>query len=205
MNAYYLHKPDGTKTDLSACGVCGKLARGVTNFDLSERCCTCYGCGLPLDEHERKYANTNLYHRECENKRRSEREAARLDKAAEVTDYDGPVFCDGRHGSYGDGYFENADELAESYDSDEGIPEFAYCCQSTPVASLDLDSILESHCDEAFEDAVDHLLGVDDLRAAVEIFNKLNAGVVSWYPDYAHKVRIAVATPGVGKAPGGER
>lgn len=201
MNAYYLHKPDGTPTDLSTCGVCGKLARGATNFDISERCCTCYDCGLPLSGDERRFANTCLYHRACDDKRRTEREAARLDKAELVSDYDGPVYADGYGGgSYGEAYFADIDEFAEAAEDalEEGVhlPDFVHCCKSRPVAGLDLGRILESHCEDAFEDAFDHLNGVDELQTAVDAFNTLNAGVLSWEPDYSRKVRVTGGTPG---------
>lgn len=85
MNAFYLHKPDGTKTDISACGTCGSVARGESNFDISERCCTCYDCGLPLSKEERRYA-TALYHRACEDERTSKHAAELLEKATEVVE-----------------------------------------------------------------------------------------------------------------------
>jgi hypothetical protein len=87
MNAYYLHKPDGTQTDYSVCGVCGQLARGVSNFDISQKCCTCYECGKPLGDE--KHASNTLYHAECDRKRRDELERKLLEGAALVEGYAG--------------------------------------------------------------------------------------------------------------------
>lgn len=195
MNAYYMHKPDGTRTDISSCGVCGKMARGETNFDISEKCCTCYDCGLPLGEDDRQYANQKLYHRACESKRRSEGDAATMEKAELVAEYDGPVYCEAAgHGSYGDGYFADVEEVADAWECDhteiDPVPEFVYCCESTQVACLDLDNILENACEEAHEDARDSLHGITELYAAVDAFNKLNEGVISWSPDYKRKVAV---------------
>lgn len=201
MNAYYLHKPDGTQTNVSICGECGKLARGKSNFYISVKCCTCFDCGHPLGEDERRFENRRLYHRKCENKRRTERDAERLEKAGLLEDYDGPVYADGYgHGSYGDGYFADVAEFIDHFESrysvDESAdwPEFVYCCTATPVAGLDLDSILASHCEDAFEDAFedarDSLTGVEELQIAVNTFNARNANVLSYSPDYSRKVAV---------------
>lgn len=190
MNAYYLHKPDGTQLGASACGKCGRIACSG-NFDISERCCTCYECGKPLNGDEGTAA---LYHRECDQRRRSQFEAARLEKAELVEDYDDPVFCDGAgHGSYGDGYFADVEELADAVQSrflpGHG-PEFAHCCEKIPFSGLDLDSILENATEDMFEDARDHLDGVEELRTAIHGFNQLNKNLCSWTPDYKRKVRL---------------
>src|SRR6185437_4591076 len=135
MNAVFLHLPDGTPTKWSMCSECGTVA-SPGNFDLSEKCCTCYDCGKPLPKDERiPYADgsgRSLYHRKCEQARRMKRDAEALDAAELVRDYDGPVYCDGRRGSYGDGYFESVMELAEDLDMDDdqsSRPEFAFCCK----------------------------------------------------------------------------
>jgi hypothetical protein len=186
MNAYFLYKQDGTKTDLSCCGVCGQLARGETNFDISEKCCTCYDCGEPLGAD--KTASNTLYHHECERQRRHAAERRRLDKAVLVDGYDGPVYFEGGHGSYGEAYYENVDELSE----DDAFPEdeeFAFCCEASGVA-MDLSSILENLTEEMFEDAIDHLYGTEELAKAVDAFNAENVSVVTWNVDYKRKVRV---------------
>ncbi len=54
MKAYFLLAPDGSQSEISVCGACGSAARGATNFDISEKCCTCYKCGVAFTESERK-------------------------------------------------------------------------------------------------------------------------------------------------------
>lgn len=205
MEAIFLKRPDGTETDISICGKCGSPARGRTNFDVSERCCTCWECSGELTTEERQCGH---YHKACDKKRRAIIEMKRLEKATLVEDYDGPVYCEGvPGGSYGDGYFADVQELADMLDDgdvDESIvrEEFAYCCTSSPVAGLDVDSILESATEESFEDAIDHLVGVDELRAAVEAFNEANKAVLSWDSDYSRKVRIPAVRPHCGECDG---
>lgn len=193
MNAVFLKTPAGTDTDVSICGKCGTPARGKTNFDISERCCTCWECGKELEKGELHYAH---YHQECDRKRRALIDMNRLEKAELVEDYDGPVYFEGGHGSYGDGYFADVYELAEWLD-DQGFlsggnnrPEFAHCCTSSPVASIDAGNILENATEEAFEDAIDQLSGVDELRAAVDVFNAANKEVLSWDWDVKRKARV---------------
>jgi hypothetical protein len=198
MNAIYLHLPDGTDTKWSMCSECNTVA-APGNFDLSQKCCTCYDCGLPLPKDERiPYSDRNgksLYHRDCERKRRMEREADMMEKAELVTDYDGPVYLDHvGNGSYGDGFFSDVEELSEHLDFQEFFkgehrPLFAHCCEERGF-SIDLDQILQNATEEMHEDAYDNLSGVEELQEAVNAFNKANAGLKSWDPDFRRKVAI---------------
>ena len=188
MNAYYLHKPDGTPTEVSVCGVCGKLA-GHGKFDISEKCCSCWECGKPLEKDAQHYDH---YHQECDRARRAQIDMQRLEKAELVDGYDGPVYFEGGHGSFGDGYFADVDEFVEWLDDqdDQDRPEFVHCCESSPVAQLNLDSILESACEESFEDAEDHLNGREELQKAVDVFNEANKALLTWDWDMKRKVRV---------------
>jgi hypothetical protein len=181
------------------CSECHSVA-APGNYDLSEKCCTCYDCGKPLAKDERiPYAEgrgKSLYHRDCERQRRMKRDAEALDKAELVADYDGPVYFEGSRGSYGEGYFENVQELAEHLDMDDdqsGRPEFAFCCEEMPFRGVDAQSLIESACEEMDEDASERLDGIEELEKACAAFNKLNENVISWSEDRKHKVAI----PGV--------
>lgn len=224
MNAVYLHLPTGQATGWSMCSECKRVA-SPGNFDISQKCCTCYDCGKPLAKEERtpyhdperipawkkavarflglkiKRRDRSLYHRACEQKRRAEREAARLEKAELVEGYDGPVYMEGIKGSYGSDYCANADELAEIIEDDEELdrPEFAFCCEEIRV-HLDVDRFIESAREEMDDDAADRLDGVEELTKAIEAFNQANRLNVSWYVDYKRKVRIPYS---VGAVPTG--
>lgn len=193
MNAVYLHLPNGEPTGWSMCGECHSVAC-PGNFDLTVKCCTCYDCGKPLAKDERiPYADgkgRSLYHRECERRRRMERDAEALEKAELVIGYGDPVYCEGRRGSYGEGYFADVVELSESFGEGEEIPEFAFCCESTPFAVPDASDLIESACEEMDEDASDRLDGVEEFEKAVDAFNKINDGVIAWYEDRKRKVSV---------------
>jgi len=190
MNAFYLHKPDGTRTEVSACGGCGLVA-AAGNYDISERCCTCYHCGQPLSDDDKKARRQG--HSECDQGARAQRGIERLEKATLVPEYDGPVYFEGGHGSLGDDYFATPDELAEYLDDycedDSSRPEFAFCCTSRPIA-LSVDDIIYSATEEAYEDASGDLSGVDELREAVRLFNEANKALLTWDMDPKFKAAI---------------
>ena len=198
MNAIYLHLPDGTKTGWLMCQECGSVF-SPGNPDVAQKCCTCYDCGAPLPKDQRipwvEGKGKALYHTECQLKRRREIEAEQLKKAELVPDYDGPVYCEGvPGGSFGDGYFCDVNELAETLDDQEdqsGRPEFAFCCTEHAFPSINLQSILESACDDMDDDAYERLEGVEDLEKACAAFTEANK-VISWDWDRKHKVAVPV-------------
>ena len=187
MNAVFLNKPDGTPTDISICGKCGAPARRKANFDISEKCCTCWECGRELDRAAVSYGH---YHPECDRDRRSRIDTARLEKAVLVDDYKGAVALDSDwpSGGWGDGYFESIDVLRDCLEEGDDI-EFAYCCTPT-YPHLDADQILQSCCEELHEGAAESLDGEEEFYAACDAFNKANAGTVTWNIDYSRKVRV---------------
>lgn len=199
MNAVILNKPDGTPTGYLLCQECNTVF-SPGDPDVAEKCCTCYDCWQPLPKDERvPYADgrgKSLYHRECERKRRAKRDAKRLEEAGELVGYDGPVYFEGGHGSYGDSYFADVHELAEWLDDQEFLaqgddrPVFAFCCEEHPFPEINLQGILESACDDMDDDAYERLDGIDELEAACEKFREANKGVTSWYVDNNCKVRI---------------
>lgn len=154
MNATYLNLPDGTNSRCSMCTECGRIApKG--NFDLSEKCCTCYLCGQPLPKELR---GSRLYHSDCDRKLRLANEAKKIEKAELTIGYTGPVYLEGvGNGSFGDGFFSDVFELSEHLDFLEGDrPKFAYCCTERGL-SIDLDTILENATEDMHEDCWDDL------------------------------------------------
>lgn len=191
MNAIELHKPDGTPTGWTMCGVCGEVAR-PENRDLTEKCCACYRCGLPLTQIEKRCHS--IYHVSCERMGCAEAEEVRLEGAVEVTDYEGPVYLEGiGRGTFGEGCFSDIHELVESLDPERKRPEFAYCCQTASFLGIDARGIYEDAATDMFEDAVEHFNGTDQFEMAVDAFNEANEGLVSWHADFSRKVRIPAA------------
>lgn len=194
MKAFILYTPNGIATGWSMCGECGTVA-SPGNYDLSEKCCTCYDCGEPLPPNERvPYAVSGgkkaLYHTACDRARRAKLDAEALEKAELVPDYDGPVYFEGLSGSYGDGYFQDVQELSEALDFEKDRPEFAFCCQEIGLKPLDVQDIVNMLVEEMDDDAGDRLDGEAELEAALIKFNEANRGVVSYYEDRKRKVRI---------------
>ncbi len=185
MKAFYLHKPDGTPTQISACGVCGTVG---AVFAEQEKCCACRICGQPFTEEERKQRRHSHY--ECETEAYQRREQERLEKAELLSDWDGWVYCDGAY--HNDGFFADMDELTDYLDDQPGFsrPEFVFCCTSRPVALLKLEEILESETEECYDSASDDLKGIEELDAAIQTFNTLNADVLSYNVDYKHKIAV---------------
>lgn len=130
----------------------------------------------------------------CLDARRENVEAERFEKAEKITDWSGPVYCEGI--GYSDGYFHNMEELLDHLDSDDDEevcerPKYAWACDSNPCCWLDYGSIIEDATQEAHESFdAGQLHGEDELKAALERFNEANKGFVSWTPNYKRAVLI---------------
>lgn len=119
------------------------------------------------------------------------REKEQFDRAEKLKeeDWSGPVYCDGY--GWNDGYFNDLADFYDTvndqneYEGDNTLPKFVWTCNVTPTINLNIDQILESQMEEAHE-SFDYrdLHGLDELRAAVDKFNKLNEANVSWTPNY---------------------
>lgn len=191
MNAYYLHRPDGTQTTAAACGTCHGIHLSI---ETAERCCLCTFCKTLLGNNETGIAGI---HTQCRNTRDQQSEERAFALAEPVTDYDGPLFCEAAgSGSFGDGYFADLDELYESLEDIpvDSWPEFAFCCTGTQFR-IDPDHVLEAATENMFEDAYDHLDHKEFFVRAVEVFNELNKSVISYEPDYKHKIAILPVNP----------
>lgn len=170
-----------------ACSACGRLY-GEVNKDLAESCCVCSHCGKEMDRKE-EYSTT---HKRCWSERQAERERQQLEDAQLVTDYDDWVFTD--HGWGQDGYFPSPEQAAEELDDQledhDDWPEFMFCCREIPFPGLDVGDIIENLTCNMFEEADEHLVGINQLAIAVAEFNKANAGLISYMADRKRKAAI---------------
>ena len=185
-------------TGVFACGKCGLLCG--TKYDgnpreRAEECCTpgrCRECGAEKDPADQHYTNCAP----CRRKNDAQKELDRITTAEKLDSWDGPVYCEGAVS--GQNYFESVEELIGELETSEvpasEWPEYADTCRSEPACVLDLDAILEYATQESFEDATDHLNGTEELGAAIEKFNALNVGVVTYYPNSKQIVRIRPVT-----------
>lgn len=184
MNVKELTLKGGDQTVLYCCGSCGHLfspriyacsdadAHAAARRAADECCAPKYcACGKPIEAPWTACAT-------C-------RERHRLERAAIVTGYTGPVQSDQVYGSeWGDGYSSSINALLEYCDGDQP----AYCWPCTPIPlRLDVDQILESACDDQHEDAYDQIIGMDDLAQAIDVFNERQT-CISYYPDHTRVI-----------------
>lgn len=179
MNVRELTFKGEDQAQLYACGACGSIhspkiyaCKDARAHDearrAAEACCAprhC-ACGTEIEKY------WTMCHT-C-------RERKKLQAAAIVTDYDGPVHIDGYRGSWGEGYSGSAAELLEAcMDWDEDPPAYCHPCKGSPLR-LDIERIIESALDDQHEDAHEQVEGYDELAAAVEAFNEAQTCVTYW-------------------------
>lgn len=187
MNATELFLSSGKTAGIWFCGKCRIVQK--TQED-AERHCSCFTCGKHQDW---SAGRIRTECDECSGKRRAKLRQERIENAVEVPSYDGPLYLD--RGGYEDDYFQDMDDLLERLycegedDETRELPEWAFCCTTKPV-SLDASRVIEWATDDHFDDAADHLCGVEELEKAIDAFNEANKEVVSWNVDYKRKVRI---------------
>lgn len=119
------------------------------------------------------------------------KEQEKFEKAEKIKeeDWDGPVYSEGY--GWNDGYFGSIDDFYDDvrddseYDEEFTMPKYLWTCDVSPTCIINIDSVLENLTEEAHEN-FDYrdLNGLDELRAAVDKFNKLNEDNVSWTPNF---------------------
>lgn len=188
MNPYQLLTPEHNPSGIWVCSQCNHVYSNSAK-DIAERCCVCRFCHKPIDDKKSEYSGI---HRDCWAKESAIREADQLEKAALVDDYDGWVFTDRGWGN--DGFFSSpgaaAEELVDQLEDPTDWPEFMFCCKEDKFAGLDVENMLENLTESMFEDAYEHLIGVEELSSAVEVFNAANKSLTSYSPDRQRKVAV---------------
>jgi len=178
-----LHLPNGQPTDVYFCGTCRRVGTEASALECcaSRRCCD---CGNPTEFFPACPA--------CISRRKSATELDRFTKAIKLTEWGGPVFCEG----YGrnDGFFSSISDLLGGMDDDDTVPAYVWTCTSTQFVSVDVDEIADRLSEQAPEnwEPID-LNGVPELTAALEAFCEANRDAVRWDPDYS---RCVVLTGG---------
>ncbi len=186
--ALFTQRDDGIRQEhCYACGECGVVARDKA---LAEDCCKkahCETCGAETYKH---WTYCSL----CMDK-------IKWDKAQEIQEHDGPVFwqqADRWFDSY-DAAIEHFEEMLEDEDEEQNIPEFLNPCIRQEFPGLDIESAIESMCDKMWEDAQDHLCGLEQLEDAVKKFNEKNVHLKPWESDYKRKIKVILLKPTEGQ------
>lgn len=178
MNAIELYHKDGKSASVFYCSKCRNVARTEAE---AEQCCKPRNCDMCNKE------IVEAYYTRCPACRKfmdDQREAERFAKAEKVTEWDGPVLCEGF--GYDDGYFESVEDLYDVIEDDEfERPEYCWTCTETCFLQLDYGDIIEHASQEAYEDwDASSVNGKDELKAAIEKFNSVNTQHVVWNPNY---------------------
>ena len=87
-------------------------------------------------------------------------------------------------------YDDVVDVLAESVESPDDWPEFAFCCERHEFPEADVDEIVERCAESLYEDAYDDITVPKSLVEAIKEFNEVNKHLVSYDPDYKRKVKL---------------
>lgn len=182
MNAQELFLKGGKSVGVFFCGECRNVR---PSQELAEQCCQNYKCRhCQADTGGR----TSLICDACWKIERAEEERGRFEKSEKLTAWDGWVFCDSV--AHTTGYFKNIAELLERC-TDGVVPEYAWTCTETQFVQAHVSDIIggmEGDAPEDFDFA--DLDGLDELKAALQKFNEVNAGKICFMPDYKRSVLI---------------
>lgn len=152
----------------------------------ANQCCLNYQCNrCNQDTGSRMW----LVCEECRKKEELQKEKARFDKAEKLTVWDDWVYCEG-HGR--DGYCESLDELKDECES-EGweLPEYVWACEAKRFVQADLSDITQRISEDGPEDwDSEDLEGLEELKAALAVFNAANIEKVAYWPDYTKAVLL---------------
>lgn len=167
VGAIQLCLPDGSPTPGAwLCSACGRVWNDQSG---ASRCCRCGYCGG-----HSTWTNGNVAHDECQKKHSARRDEEDLE-AAKLIGWDGqPIY-------YDDKVYDSPESVVENFLPGHA-PEFIFATEQHQFY-FDLDSALESACDEHHEEMQESLEDVDLLRDAVEAFNAANEGHVTYSED----------------------
>lgn len=182
--AVELYKKDGSPAGVFYCSECRVVFPDQLQAENchGERLCA---CGKKIEMRYHKSCS------DCEYKQDRERLAAkeleRFEKAKKITpaEYTGEWVFDA------DQYYASIEEALDRYLEGQE-PEYVWACQNAGLPRASSDGIIEHLLDNAWEDAdASDLNGVDELNAAIEAFNKANASIAVYLPDYTTAILVA--------------
>jgi hypothetical protein len=185
MNATELFLKDGKPTGIFFCEKCRQIA---CTHDSAERCCKnylCTKCGV--DTGQRSWTACEPCRRAAE----AEGERARFEKAEKLTKWDGWV-------DDGSDYYPSVGAYLESRDSGSGngdVPEYVWACKAIQIVKVDSDHLMQEIEEHGYEDFDSSTLdGLAEFETACKAFEKANADVVSYEPDYTRAVLLSPQT-----------
>lgn len=143
---------------------------------LAEKCCApkhCEVCGAEIPR----------YKIMCEPCRMK----SIYEKAEKLVKWDGWVYCEGL--GYDEGFFTSIDDLEEyCEDTKTDLPAWVLAVEEVHHA-IDVDSVIETMLENAYEDAIDNLVDEQELRDFIDAWNAKQT-VTTYYPDYKRVVLV---------------
>ena len=188
MNATELFLKDGRTAGIFFCERCRCVA---PTEHLAGQCCQNYQCQTcGQDTGTRHYTVCEP----CRRKEEAAKEAERYAKAEKLTQWDGWVFAEG----FGDEYFSDTETLLDHCDGEDVTPPpYAWACSENHFVCADVSDITDRMDDDAYEDFDSNsLLGLPELRLALERFNEENKDAVAFSPDYSKAIVLPPRTAG---------
>jgi hypothetical protein len=179
MQAQELFLSTGKSAGVYYCTKC-KLVR-KTQAE-AEDCCSPYKCQQCGTETERYYTICNS----CLRKKEHAEELARFEKSEKLTSFCGWIF-------HNDRFYESIGDMLNDIDDDLDIPEYVWATTECHFVQLDICNVSELACntDSAYEDFdSSDLDGIDELKIAIDEFNKANYSHISYLVDYTKAVLV---------------
>ena len=171
------------------CYKCGKCGLVYHVREWAERCCKpkkCERCGVEIP-HNAFYTLCN----KCRAEKEREEELHRFEKARKYTLKSAPPErCEMMYSDsygYNEGYFSEIEELEEyCEDNDIIMPDYVWCTSSHQL-NIDIDSVVESECEDLHEDAYEWIAqkDIDELRTFVNRWCEKQTTTRTFYVDYS--------------------
>lgn len=178
MQAQELFLSTGKSAGVYYCEKCKSVRKTKEDAD---DCCSPYKCQQCGTETERYYTICNS----CQNKKEHAQELARFEKAEKLTSFDSQIF-------YNDKYYDSVGDMLDYIDGDP--PEYVWATTECHFVRLEIGKVeeLSVDIDSAYEDFDEEPDGLDELKIAIEAFNKANYHHISYIVDYSKAVLVEV-------------
>lgn len=171
------------------CYKCGKCGLVYHVREWAERCCKpkkCERCGIEIP-----YKSFWTLCNSCREEKEKEQELARFKKAKKYSIKECPSEkCEMMYSDlygYNEGYFSDIEELEDyCYDNNIKMPNYVWCT-SCHQLDIDVDSLIESGCEDLHEEAYEWIgeKDIKELKDFVENWCSRQTGTRTFYVDYS--------------------
>lgn len=188
--AVELYEKDGRATGFYFCSTCRIVyaTKDKADWCHGEHLCA---CGKRIPQHERGRTCSECQSKEWREKD-AKKEAERFEAATKITEAE----YKGEHVYCGDKYYDSVEDAVDGYLAGQE-PEYVWACKEHGIPTIDLEDVTTNILDNMWEDAdTSDLNGIDELEAALALFNKANDPIQLWEPDYSTAILVEKAVKG---------